>query len=91
MRWHTAGRPKLVANEPAMPDFKTDYQSRPVCPHCGHVHQDAWEWDFGGAEGDRDCFCGRCEKPFRCSRTIVVEYSTKPVAETPDFEPGPVL
>ena len=45
----------------------------PVCPHCGHEHQDAWEWK--GDEGEQDCWsCGRC---FSYHRMISVEYSTQ--------------
>jgi hypothetical protein len=64
-----------------MPDFDTDYQRYPVCPYCGYNHRDAWEWPFDGAEDDLDHDCASCDKPFRCSRNIIVEYSTKPIEE----------
>ena len=54
-------------------------QDRPVCPHCGYEHDDAWEWDFGpGLEGDsegRECY--RCGEVFDCERIVDVSYTTK--------------
>lgn len=59
--------------------MNTDYQWRPVCPHCGHVHQNAWEWPFDiGEELEHEC--GRCGEPFVCERQVEVTYSTRKVA-----------
>lgn len=57
-------------------------QWRPICPHCGYMHQDAWEWpfeDIGDSELTRDCM--RCEQPFRCERAIEITYSTYALRE----------
>jgi hypothetical protein len=47
-----------------------------VCPHCGHVHVDSWEWG-GGEEGDwEDYECECCENKFNWSRHVKISYST---------------
>jgi hypothetical protein len=52
-----------------------------VCPHCGHVHSESYEFG-GGGEGDGEDECGECGKKFYWSRTISVSYSTsKPKEE----------
>ncbi len=62
-------------------ELQTNLQPRPVCPHCGHQHNDAWEWNFGpGLDGDsegRDCY--ECGEAFDCRRVVDVSYTTKPV------------
>lgn len=56
----------------------TDLQPQPVCPHCGHVERDAWEWNFGpGMEGEADVDCASCGEPFVCEREVTIYYSTK--------------
>ncbi len=57
---------------------QTRMQDMPTCPHCGHRHQDAWEWNFGpGMEGDREGKeCENCEKVFDCRRDVSVYYTT---------------
>ena len=54
-----------------------DYTNEPECPYCGHVKRDAWEIDFGGAEGETELTCGNCERDYICSRQIRVDYSTR--------------
>lgn len=57
--------------------MSTKLQSAPVCPHCGYVEKDAWEWNFGpGLEGDTEHDCGRCGEPFHCEREVSVYYTT---------------
>ena len=58
---------------------ETTLQPEPVCPHCGHKHKDAWEWNFvtgldGYSEG-RDC--ENCGESFDCERVVDVSYTTK--------------
>lgn len=57
----------------------TTRQERPVCPHCGYEHNDAWEWNFGpGLEGNSDGReCDRCGETFDCERIVDVSYTTK--------------
>ncbi len=54
--------------------YETQYTTWPVCPHCGHEDDGAWEWnvDEHGAEYE----CESCEKPFVCTRIVTVEYCT---------------
>jgi hypothetical protein len=60
---------------------ETRLQSAPVCPHCGHVHRDAWEWNFGpGLEGTREVDCDSCGGAFSCEREVTVYYSTAAIA-----------
>lgn len=55
----------------------TELQPNPVCPHCGCVDHDAWEWNFGpGLEGSTDQDCNSCGEPFVCEREVTVYYST---------------
>lgn len=44
----------------------------PICPHCGYVHQDAFEWSD---EGIRNC--RKCRKPFAYERNVEVTYDTR--------------
>ena len=45
---------------------------------CGHVHRDAWEWNFGpGLDGETDRDCDNCGKPMHCERIVTTEYTTK--------------
>jgi hypothetical protein len=48
------------------------YTSEIVCPHCGYVHHDSWEW---GEDGEDEC--GECEERFSYRRIVTIEYSTE--------------
>lgn len=54
-------------------------RSRPECPCCGYMHDDAWEWNFGpGLEGtSEDRVCYSCGCVFDCERVVDVTYTTK--------------
>lgn len=58
--------------------IETKLQDVPTCPHCGYVHDDAWEWNFGpGLEGtSEDRRCDRCDEAFDCKRSVSVYYTT---------------
>ena len=64
-----------------MSDYNTKFQPYPVCPHCGHPHKDAWEWNFGpGIDGsDYEKECDVCCYNFSCDRIVDISYSTKKV------------
>ncbi len=65
---------------PKISNKMTDF---PVCPHCGHVEQDAWEIDFGpGLDGDTHHWCGSCGKEYYVERLTTVYYSTTIVDAT---------
>jgi hypothetical protein len=53
-----------------------DYTDEIVCPYCGHVDCDSWEF-LDGNEGDSVSDCGKCGKTFHCSRHISITYSTR--------------
>ena len=59
--------------------YETVLQTRPVCPHCGHAHDDAWEWSFdpSGDGTSRGCECERCGEEFDCDRVVDVSYTTR--------------
>ena len=50
-----------------------------VCPHCGRLNRDAWEWI-----GEKECGeaeCGRCERPYKWSVYHETTYTAKPIAK----------
>ncbi len=56
--------------------------SQPVCPHCGHIEQDAWEINFGdGLDGDAEVACNSCGEDYFCQRIVYVEYKTTKLRE----------
>lgn len=60
----------------------TTLTDAPVCPACGHVHRDAWEWNFGDSlDGETEHDCDACGEPFNCQRVVYVNYTT--TADTP--------
>ena len=58
---------------------ETKLQPSPVCPHCGHEHGDAWEWNFGpaldGTAEEREC--EKCEGVFDADRVVELSYTTR--------------
>lgn len=61
-----------------MSGFDTDNTRYPACPHCGHVHEDCWKWDFGPMlEGEWKGECGACGKEFSASRRVEVTYTSR--------------
>jgi hypothetical protein len=61
-----------------MSDGEIDHDCtwEPVCPRCGHAHQDAFEWSDTGTRN-----CHKCRKPFKWEREVEVSYSTEAVNE----------
>lgn len=55
----------------------TELTALPVCPYCYHAEIDAWEIDFGGAEGDTVHTCGSCGMDYHLSKSITVRYTSK--------------
>lgn len=62
-----------------MTEIDCQFTREIVCPYCGHVHRDSWEFGGGGEDGDDEC--GECGKMFSWSRTITVTYSTEKMEE----------
>jgi transposase-like protein len=49
--------------------------NEPVCPWCGHAHQDAFEWGVRSDEGNH--ICDKCHRRFHWERDISVTYDTE--------------
>lgn len=60
-------------------EIDTVMMDDPICPHCGHRHRDAWEWNFGpGLDGESNGReCDECGESFDCERHVTVSYTTK--------------
>jgi uncharacterized Zn-finger protein len=56
--------------------FDTDYRSNIICPYCGEVHNDSWEFFSDGTEEIIKTECSYCDKPIEVYREIQVFYST---------------
>ena len=54
-----------------------DWTEEPECPYCEHEMRDAWE--LGLVDGDkRVVVCGNCDRQYRVTTRVYVEYSTRP-------------
>jgi DNA-directed RNA polymerase subunit RPC12/RpoP len=42
-----------------------------VCPYCGHIDNDSWEYTESG-----EVFCGECHKEFYMERCVDIKYTT---------------
>lgn len=42
-----------------------------VCPYCGYIHEDSWEFDDNGRYE-----CNHCGKEFEFERIVDVHYTT---------------
>lgn len=56
-------------------EFATFGTDEMVCPYCGHINGDSWEYH----EDDGDADCGECSKRFDYSRHVSITYNTKKV------------
>jgi len=57
-----------------MAEIDHDFTDEVVCPYCGHVHSESYEFGNGADDGEDEC--GECGKKFSWSRMISVSYST---------------
>jgi hypothetical protein len=54
----------------------------PICPHCGHIEQDAWEIDFGpGLDGEREVSCNSCDEDYFLERIVFICYKSAKLKE----------
>lgn len=64
-----------------MGEIDHEYTDEIVCPHCGYVHSDSWEW----ADGEEGVFagyeCHSCDAPFSFSRHVTIAYSTEKASQ----------
>ncbi len=61
----------------------TEWTDEPVCPHCGAIQGDAWEW---GQDECGETDCGSCEKPFSYTQHISVNWTTRKLTPTSEEE-----
>ena len=54
---------------------------QPVCPHCGHIEQDAWEIDFGGCDGSTEVTCNSCGEEYFLTRMVSFYYKSAKLKE----------
>lgn len=47
-----------------------------VCPHCGNVHSESYEF-FDRTDAEVEVTCTECERDFRASRDVSVSYSSR--------------
>ena len=70
------GRSK-EGKEMSLPDeLDCSYNDSPVCPWCGHEHQDAWEWPNDEHGDEQQCQNEDCEKWFSYSTETSRTFST---------------
>ena len=60
------------------PGETTDSGDSIACPHCGTIHRDLWDHEWGNNE-DIETECGECERPFTLSRRVRVDYTARPM------------
>lgn len=70
-----------------MPEIDHDYTREPVCPACGDVIGDAWEWCTDELRGHEET-CSGCGAVFRAFPHYDVCYSTQ-LVEDEDAAPEP--
>jgi protein-arginine kinase activator protein McsA len=54
-------------------DIEHEYTDEVVCPACGYVHGDSWEFE----DYDNEFECHECYAVFEFQRNIEITYSTK--------------
>ena len=59
-----------------MSDIEHDYTDEIVCPYCGAIHGDSWEY-FRDGNDDAEIKCQSCGKDFAATMDISVSYSTE--------------
>ena len=63
------------------------YNSKPVCPKCGHEMQDACELDLQSDGDSTEVECGECGEDFKVELDLEITYNTYPV-ENKSAEPA---
>lgn len=64
-----------------------EFTSFPVCPHCGSVDPDAWEYEAEAINDEVvEVSCGVCGKDMRCVPHVTVLWTTSKVQEDDDNE-----
>jgi hypothetical protein len=58
-----------------LPEIDHECTEHAVCPHCGHVHRDDWEWN--GVEGTHEC--DKCGEPFKWFAEVSRTWDTEKI------------
>jgi len=56
-------------------DIKHEFTQEIVCPYCGYMYGDSWEFEDDGGVLE----CSYCGKEFEYDRYVFVKYSTKKI------------
>jgi hypothetical protein len=62
-----------------MTDIDTDHCDYPTCPHCGHEHEETWEFfslDFDNDGDTMETQCDVCDKAMIVTMHIEYSFST---------------
>lgn len=62
-------------------EHDTQLTRAPVCPWCGYLMQDAWELDLEGDGSTSTSDCGDCEREYKVTMELTVQYSTEKVEQ----------
>jgi predicted RNA-binding Zn-ribbon protein involved in translation (DUF1610 family) len=62
-----------------MSTIDTEHRDAPICPHCGHEHTNAPQWEFGyPLENRLDTSCEACGADIHVTKHTTITYSTEP-------------
>jgi transposase-like protein len=70
-----------------MPFREVDYpwythnESECICPYCGYIQEDMWDYGFNNEEYDLDFVCQHCEKTFKLEIYTQWLYTTDKIEE----------
>lgn len=67
-----------------MDDLDLMFNDSPVCPHCRHEEEDAWELNLGSDGDSTEITCGNCEKSYGISVNVSRTYNTHKLEESPN-------
>ena len=57
-------------------NYDSKYEKEIVCPYCGYIHTDSWEWNDHGFDKDIEAECDNCEKEFTFIIECEITYSS---------------
>jgi transcription elongation factor Elf1 len=60
-----------------MSTIDTEHRDAPTCPHCGHEHEESFEWRFDGQGCRPESACDSCGQLFHCYQHVTITYSTE--------------
>lgn len=63
------------AEEEEMDSWQFENTRQPLCPHCGHMLQDTWEY-LQEDEESTVITCSKCDKKYLATMHVSVDYTT---------------